>query len=258
MIRLLQLSDCHLPPVAGEPFRGRDADRCLSQLVDWLRAERGPFDHLLLTGDLVHHGGPDAYTRLLKMVRPLAEQIHWIPGNHDEMAAMRAVDNTGALGRKVIHSGSWTLLLLNSTSAPDGRGSGSLAAKELAWLQRQLSRKPQRPTLLVLHHNPAPTGSRWQDQIRLANPAELAAVIEGAPHVRGLICGHLHQIQTLQFAGRPLWSAPSTVIQFRAGREEFELEPDPKLATPGACAYTLNMDGSMEQQVLQLPPELCP
>jgi len=258
MIRLLQLSDCHLPPAAGELFRGRDADLCLSRLVDWLRAEQAPFDHLLLTGDLVHHGGPDAYARLLEIVRPLAKQIHWIPGNHDEIAAMQAVDNTGALGRKVIHSGSWTLLLLDSTSAPDGRGSGTLAAEELAWLKRQLEREPRRPTLLVLHHNPAPTGSRWQDEIRLANPLDLAAVIEQAPQIRGLICGHLHQVQNLHFAGQPLWSAPSTVIQFRAGREAFELEPDPQRATPGARVYTLNLDGSLEQQVLQLPLELCP
>lgn len=256
MTRLLQLSDCHLPPVAGELFRGRDADQCLIRLVQWLQSEFAPFDHLLLTGDLVHHGGPDAYARLLQIVAQLSPRMHWIPGNHDVTAAMQLADHTGELGHKVIHSGSWTLLLLDSTSEPDGRGSGSLSRSELDWLQRQLAQAPQRPTLLVLHHNPTSTGSAWQDATRLGNPTALAALVDAAPQVRGVICGHLHQLQVLSFAGRPLWSAPSTVVQFRAGREQFELETDPSLATPGARWYRLHPDGQVDAHSLQLPHEL--
>ena len=256
MTRLLQLSDCHLPPVAGELFRGRDADQCLIRLVRWLQSEFAPFDHLLLTGDLVHHGGPEAYARLLQIVRPLNAKLHWIPGNHDDVSAMGQADPTGALGQKVIHSGGWTLLLLDSTAEPDGRGSGSLSAQELMWLQQQLRLWPQRPVLLVLHHNPAPTGSRWQDEIRLGNPEALEAVLQQAPQVRGLVCGHLHQQQTLSFAGRPLWCAPSTVVQFRAGCEQFELEDDPRLAAPGGRCFSLNADGSLETEVLRLPEEV--
>jgi len=256
MIRLLQLSDCHLAPEAGERFRGRDPDQTLRALVSWLQASGSTFDHLLLTGDLSHHGGPDAYERLLRIVEPLSPRVHWIPGNHDDALAMQRVDVTGVLAQKVIHSGDWTLLLLDSTDQPDGRGSGSLSAAELEWLQQQLSANTQRPTLLVLHHNPAPTGSQWQDAIRLGNPEALEALLVQAPQVRGVICGHLHQRQALSFAGRPLWSAPSTVIQFRAGCEHFELETDPRLATPGARCFTLKADGQIETDVLQLPLEV--
>jgi len=256
MIRLLQLSDCHLTPEAGKRFRGRDPEQCLRTLVDWLRATCPPFDHLLLTGDLSHHGGTDAYERLLRIVEPLSPRVHWIPGNHDDALAMQSIDVTGVLGQKVIHSGDWTLLLLDSTDQPDGRGSGSLSTAELEWLQRQLSANTQRPILLVLHHNPAPTGSQWQDAIRLGNPEALEALLLQAPQVRGVICGHLHQRQALSVAGRPLWSAPSTVIQFRAGCEHFELETDPRLATPGARRFILKTDGQIETDVLQLPLEV--
>lgn len=255
MIRLLQLSDCHLPPVSGELFHGRDPDQCLIRLVEWLRSAFPPFDHLLLTGDLVHHGGPDGYTRLLQIVAPLSPRIHWLPGNHDMTAAMGLADHTAELGRKVVHTGHWTLLLLDSTAAADGRGGGSLSRAELEWLGQQLAQAPRRPTLLALHHNPAPTGSRWQDAIRLGNPAALAERIEAAPQVRGVLCGHLHQLQTLRFAGRPLWSAPSSVVQFRPGRDRLELEPDPSRATPGARWYRLHPDGQLDAHPLQLPPE---
>jgi Icc protein len=169
---------------------------------------------------------------------------------------MQLADHTGELGHKVIHSGNWTLLLLDSTSEPDGCGSGSLSRSELGWLQRQLAQAPQRPTLLVLHHNPAPTGSAWQDAIRLGNPTALAALVEAAPQVCGVVCGHLHQLQALSFAGRPLWSAPSTVVQFRAGREQFELETDPPRSTPGARWYRLHPDGQVDAHSLQLPQAL--
>lgn len=250
-LRLLQLSDCHLPAVAGTPFRGRDADATLAALVEQLR-RLPPFDHILLTGDLSHHGGADAYRRLLSIIAPLTGERHWLPGNHDQLAAMQAADPDGRLGCKRIELGHWQLLLLDTTAAPDGRGGGSLSAAELDWLQRQLASGGERPVLLAMHHNPAATGSRWQDAIRLGNPAALEAVLADAAQVRGLICGHLHQALTLTFAGRPLWSAPSTVVQFAIGREQFALESDPALAAPGCRWYVLHPDGRIEAHTFAL------
>lgn len=253
MTRLLQLSDCHLPPRAGELFRGQDVDRNLTHMVEWLQEQYPPFDHLLLTGDLVHHGGPDAYHRLLRIVAPLGAQLHWIPGNHDQPEAMQHVDADGCLSAKVIHSGNWTLLLLDSTAEPDGYGSGSLSPAECVWLEQQLTHWAARSVLLVLHHNPAPTGSRWQDAIRLGNPDRLAALIEQQPQVRGVLCGHVHQAQTLSFAGHPLWAAPSTSVQFRAGCDQCELETEPQLAMPGGRWYQLQPDGAICAHLLRLP-----
>ena len=250
-LRILQLTDCHLSAEAGTLFRGRDADRALAQLVAQL-ATLPPFDHILLTGDLVHHGGPEAYARLLSIIAPLAGECHWLPGNHDQISAMQMADAEGRLGRKRIDTEHWTLLQLDTTAAPDGRGSGSLAVTELDWLQQMLAGLQHRPVLLALHHNPVPTNSAWQDEIRLANPAALAALLQDAPQVKGLICGHLHQSQALTFAGRPLWCAPSTVIQFAAGCEHFTLETEPELSTPGCRWYELHDDGRIQAHLLRL------
>lgn len=252
--RVLQLTDCHLPAEAGTLFRGEDADARLAALVELLR-KQPPFDTLLLTGDLVHHGGPDAYRRLLTLVRPLGCEVHWLPGNHDEPVAMHATDPDGKLGLKRIDLAYWTLLLLDSTANPDGRGSGELAPAELDWLQHTLSELEDRSVLLALHHNPAATGSLWQDAIRLGNPEALAAVLVPCPQVRALICGHLHQSQALQFAGRPLWCAPSTAVQFAAGCETFTLETQAALSTPGCRWYELHDDGRINAHLLYLPAE---
>ena len=253
--RILQLSDCHLAPEAGALFRGIDPEQTLAALVQQLE-RLPPFDRLLLTGDLVHHGGPAAYQRLLALVEPLGAPCHWLPGNHDELTAMHDADPFGALGGKRIDLSHWTLLLLDSTAEPDGRGSGSLAQSELDWLQDSLMQLENRPVLLALHHNPAPTGSRWQDEIRLGNPAALEAILLQAPQVRGLICGHVHQALQLDFARRPLWSAPSTAIQFAIGREDFTLETAPDLSTPGCRWYELHDDGRIDAHLIRLSPDL--
>lgn len=251
-LRILQLSDCHLPAVAGELFYGRDAERTLEQLVQVL-AGWPAFDHLLLTGDLTHHAGPEAYTRLLSIIKPLSGERHWLPGNHDDPSIMQAADPEGRLGRKQVDlDRHWTLLQLDTTACPDGRGSGSLADAELAWLDQRLTALPDRQVLLALHHNPVATGSRWQDAIRLGNPAALEAIVARAPQVRGLVCGHLHQAQQLIFAGRPLWSAPSTVVQFAQGCDDFALEADARLSTPGCRWYELHADGRIEAHLLHL------
>lgn len=250
-LRILQLTDCHLPVEAGTLFRGRDADQCLGRLVSTL-AQLPSFDHILLTGDLVHHGGPDAYSRLLSIIEPLSGERHWLPGNHDDNAAMQRADAGGGLGRKQVNMGNWALLQLDTTSEPDGRGGGSLAMAELDWLQQTLAELRARPVLLALHHNPAPTGSRWQDEVRLANSLDFEALVTAAPQVKGIVCGHLHQSQVLTFAGRPLWSAPSTVIQFGAGCDTFTLETDPRLSTPGCRWYELHADGRIDAHLLQL------
>lgn len=249
--RVLQLSDCHLPAQPGTLYHGRDADQTLTQLVQQL-GQMPRFDLTLLTGDLVHHAGPDAYQRLLEQVALLRSPCHWLPGNHDDTAAMAAVDAGRMPGGKRLDLGRWTILLLNSTSNPDGRGSGDLATEELNWLQARLQQLQDRFVLLALHHNPTATGTPWQDATRLGNPDALEALVAAAPQVRGLICGHLHQAHALECAGRPLWSAPSTVVQFVAGSDRLEVETQPQLSTPGCRWYELQDDGRIDAHLVRL------
>jgi Icc protein len=255
-LRILQLSDCHLPAEAGTLYHGRDPDRTLESLVQALTKEPA-FDHILLTGDLTHHAGVEACRRLLTIIEPLAGERHWLPGNHDDRATLETADPDGRLGCKEVELDRyWTLLQLDTTARPDGRGSGSLADAELDWLQQRLAALQNRHILLALHHNPVATGSRWQDEIRLGNPEALQALLASAPQVRGLVCGHLHQALALECAGRPLWSAPSTVIQFAPRCDCFTLETDPLLSAPGCRWYELAADGSIQARVLRLSIEV--
>lgn len=252
-IRLLQLTDCHLMPQPGVLFRGIDSDRTLGAVVAAAGALGIDFDQLILSGDLSHHGGPEAYKRLLELIAPLPGARHWIPGNHDERSAMRQAAPL-ACGQERVDQGPWTLLLLDSTDQPDGRGGGSLSAASLDWLNAQLDATRERHVLIVLHHNPVSTGSRWQDAIMLGNADRFAELVGARPQVRGIVCGHLHQRQALWLGAVPVFCAPATSVQFKPGQPEFALEDDPRLARPGFCWYQLEADGRIQAHPCQLHP----
>ncbi|SEG80630.1 phosphodiesterase [Marinobacterium lutimaris] len=250
-IYLLQLTDCHLMPQPGQLFRDIDADRQLARVVEHLMGIDQPIDHLLLTGDLVHHGEAQAYRRLLDILAPLPGERHWIPGNHDEIDAMRAATSMPC-GQEEVDLGYWRLLLLDSSSYPDGRGSGSLNEEELHWLQQRLAQSPERPVLIALHHNPLSTGSDWQDEIMLGNAAAFTELVAAAPQVKAVICGHLHQSQVRTIAGAQFWCSPSTSVQFRPAQSDFLLESEGPDSQPGYRWYRLDPDGSVESGLVRV------
>jgi Icc protein len=243
-IYLLQLTDCHLMPQPGVPFRGIDSDATLAAVVAEAAALGIDFDRLLLSGDLVHHGGPDAYRRLLALIEPLPGVRHWIPGNHDEPAAMRAAAAL-ACGQERVDCGRWSLLLLDSTAHPDGRGGGSLSEASLSWLQSALEQTADRHVLIALHHNPVGTDSAWQDAIMLGNADRFAQLVGAYPQVRAILCGHLHQQQARRLGTVPVFCAPATSVQFKPAQAELALEDDAQAARPGFSWYRLGPDGSV-------------
>lgn len=79
----------------------------------------------------------------------------------------------------------------------------------------KLADAPQRHTLLLLHHHPLPAGCSWLDQHSLRNAGELDNVLANFPHVKYLLCGHIHQELDLDWNGRRLLATPSTCVQFK-------------------------------------------
>ncbi len=251
--RLLQFSDCHLSPEPGGLFRGIDPLCHLQAVADDARRRFAGVDCLLLTGDLTHHGAPDAYSRLLEQVEGLARQRCWLPGNHDVAASMRAVEaQEPSLGCRLIDTEHWRILLLDSSSHPDGRGGGSLADAELVWLEQGLAGAGSRWVFIALHHNPLALGSAWQDAIMLGNAAQFWSIVDSCAQVRGIIFGHVHQQQHLQRGPVQLFAAPSTAVQFEAGCDSFQLETDAVLARPGYRYYELGDAGQINSQLIRV------
>lgn len=247
-LTLVQITDCHLQNDASQRYRDVDVETGFDQVLERSLAQQP--DLLLLTGDLVHHGGPQGYQRLYCKLSSLAVPCYWIPGNHDDAELMQQIG--GAMNLRTVEQGGWVIVLLDSTAEPDGRGSGSLAQQELDFLRNQLRQHADKPVLVALHHNPLPVNSRWQDQIMLANATAFWQIIDDHSNVRAVICGHLHQSGHQQRQGVDLYTTPASSVQFKPGCDELLLEDRAGVCAPGFRVIQLLPAGDISTRVIYL------
>lgn len=239
-VRIAQLSDPHVTtPGADLDVRCRTAAH-LARAVEHVGRVRP--DLVVITGDLVDHGGADEYARLRGLLAGVRVPVHVIPGNHDArgpLAEAFGLSLDGGFVRSVVDAGALRLVLLDS-SVP-GAPHGELCDERLAWLDARLAERPDRPTLVFLHHPPFRTGLARMDEMGLVAPERLAAVIGRHRHVERVAAGHVHRAMTRRFAGTIACTAPSTAHQLT-----LDLDPDApigvELAPPGILLHV--WDGS--------------
>ncbi|MDO6563260.1 metallophosphoesterase [Amphritea sp. 1_MG-2023] len=242
-----QITDCHLQNNPADDYRGRDVEQHLNAVIEDLRCQTPAADLVLWTGDLVHHGAASGYNRLRDRLTALPLQSYWLPGNHDAADLMLALG--GPLNQRTIVDQHWVILLLDSTSQPDGMGGGYLASQELNFLAQQLQTYRDYHCLIVLHHNPLPVGSAWQDRIMLGNAAAFWQLLAQYPQVKGVLNGHVHQAVEQQHQGINVFMTPATSVQFKAGCQQMTLEDASALALPAYRVLQLYPDGQIRSVI---------
>lgn len=248
---IAQITDCHLQNDPQQAYRGLDVEQQLNVVLDDLLQQSETIDMILWTGDLVHHGAVPGYQRLSDRISKLPVPSFWIPGNHDDAELMQQIGNQakGSLNRRLVQANGWAIILLDSTSESDGKGGGSLAQSELRFLQQQLQALEDMPCLVVLHHNPAPVDSDWQDRIMLGNADAFWQELAAHDNVKGVINGHVHQAKDSEYRGVRVMMTPATSVQFKAGCDQLKLEDESELKAPAYRLLTLFNDGQIETSV---------
>ncbi len=247
-IKLLQITDCHLQETPITAFKGFYPDQRLDAVIKHIESQQLPlasFEHLLLSGDLAHCAKASVYQRILDKTQHLANQTHWLAGNHDDVQVMQTFSD---MQRNIVIDGDWAIVLLDSTTAADGLGSGSLSAAELCFLSK-VEQLPVAHILLALHHPPVAFGSLWQDAIKLGNCSEFWQVLNALTKVRAITFGHLHQEQHLKKGQIELFCTPATAPQFKKRQITPVLEDNPHLAAPGYRILELHPDGKISTTV---------
>ena len=258
---IAQISDSHIV-APGKLFRCPVAGAALDAERIYCEFDTGPYleravaalnalvprpDIVVFTGDLVDHGEPEEYARLRDLLAPLAMPVFVIPGNHDSREPLRRTFRADgylpAAGYLQYTVEDYPLRLAALDTLVEGKHHGSLCAERLLWLERTLAARPERPTLILLHHPPFPTGITYMDNYGLENAAALGAIVARHPQVERILCGHLHRAIDCRFAGTVAGTAPSTAHQIRTNlvpgaRLSFSFEP------PG-CQLHLWQDGAL-------------
>lgn len=213
-----QISDPHVSLPQSLVERWFQASEALATALDHLNRMVPSPDVVVATGDLIDDGTEAEYERLRDIFSRLSLPLYLIPGNHDNREAMRAIfrDHTylsdGPFVQYVVDLAPLRLVFVD-TQAP-GYPYGELCDTRLRWLETTLAAAPDTPTLLFMHHPPFKTGIWHMDEMGLKVGGEaLGEIIQGAPQVERICCGHLHRPIQRRWYGTLAMTAPSVAHQ---------------------------------------------
>ncbi|HWB52390.1 MAG TPA: phosphodiesterase [Stellaceae bacterium] len=223
-----------IPADAAPGWSFIDTAACLQRAIAALNKLAPRPDMLVVTGDLTDHGGAEEYANLRQILAAAAMPVYVIPGNHDTREGVRATFAADgylpAAGFLHYVVEGWPLRIVALDTHVPGFHHGELCAERLDWLDRTLAGAPDRPTLVMMHHPPFPTGIEHMDVHALRHPEAFAAVVRRHPQIERILCGHLHRTIDHRFAGTIAGTAPATahqlVLDMTPGAPaEFTFEP---------------------------------
>ncbi|MBH89309.1 MAG: phosphodiesterase [Magnetovibrio sp.] len=214
---IAQITDLHCKAVGRGANLGCDNNKNIAQAISRLNNLSSRPDVVLATGDLTTSGTPEQYEVLADLLEPLEVPLYMIPGNHDELGPLLdafsgkygLVDQGHDFVRIVIEEYELRLVSLDTT-VPEHHN-GAIPQERALWLDQVLSEKPNKPTLIFMHHPPFDTGIWWMDRIGVLDGLDrFAEVLSKHSQVVGITAGHLHRTIHATFAGVPVTVAPTT------------------------------------------------
>ena len=240
ILNLVQLTDPHLFGDETRALRGVPTLPALKATLAAARDDIAACDIILATGDLVQDD-PGGYAHFRTLLGSLGRPVLCIPGNHDDVPAMRAALSAPPFQYAGLHdAGNWRIVMLDSTIP--GETGGRLGDAELGRLVHALEGAQDRHALVCLHHHPAPLASRWLDKVGLENGQELLGLLADFSNVRAVVFGHVHQARDQYVNGVRLIATPSTCSQFKPHSDEFAVDERP----PAWRTLALHPDGRLD------------
>ena len=241
-IHLTQITDLHLGTDASATLGGVPTLASFAAVLQAVADQGRGTDTLLLTGDLASHCQPEAYRLLNSTLNAHHKQAIWLPGNHDDSELM-AANLVNFPPRSVVDLGAWGLLTLDS-SQPNKPG-GHISDLQLQHVEQGLQTLAGKYILLAMHHSPLPVGCAWLDKQQIDNQQQLQELLSRQGNVRAVITGHVHQQFDGHWGQLPIYSTPSSCVQFKQHSEDFALSEQP----PGYRWLDLHSDGTVHTGV---------
>lgn len=254
-LRVAQLSDTHFlePELDPEGGHGYDTFAAFDAVLDDLRGRA--LDLVVVTGDIADHGRAEQYEIAVAAFARLPCPVFVCPGNHDFDAPFRAAFRApDVFVPRVTRHGPWSFVYADTNAGamgaddagrlldPPGEDrlhrNGSLGAAESAWLRAATEGHDADHVFVWLHHPPDADVPLTNDP---AYTAEWETVVVDRPKIRGFAGGHTHVPSVYEFAGRPVFVAPSL-------KNNFDLLASTWLP-PGYRTYEFGIDGTVTSEV---------
>ena len=199
------LSDTHIAEDQAVVAREVNvADHLKKTVLDVLSIhEKEKLFGLFVNGDLaLKDGQPGDYATFVELMKPLRHNgidVHLTLGNHDNRekfweGCWELTENKKKLPLRhldVITSAVVNWVLLDSLQQTDNTP-GHLGESQLAWLDRSLRDAPDRPTIIMVHHNPQAVVEPGKKATGLLDTDDFMRVVDRHPKVKAWIFGHTH------------------------------------------------------------------
>lgn len=219
--KALIFTDLHITP-PGETIIGLDPLARFAEGLDHALARHPDAQHVILLGDIAHAGDPASYARLAPLLADCPIPVTVTMGNHDLRGPLRAAMagsfNAEGFAQHARDLGPLRLLILDThdyENCAPLKQDGWLCETRLAWLDAELSRAAAegKEVVVFAHHPPCPVGFWAMDAIGLANAEALLGRLHAAPHVRHLVCGHIHRTINASAANPDGGALPVTILK---------------------------------------------
>ncbi len=237
-VDIVQITDLHLGKSPDFNLAGINPLDSFNAVLDAVDSAGRGDDMLLLSGDLSGDSSEQAYIYLNDILQRRSKSAIWLPGNHDNLDLMQA----GLVNyprSSVVDVGTWTILAVDSSQS--GTPAGFISDTELIFLDARLSQLQGRSVMLAMHHCPIELGSRWLDSQKVANANELHALLSKYSNIRAVVTGHVHQQYDGLWNQLPLYTTPSSCVQFEPRSNDFCISQLP----PGYRWFSLGPKGGL-------------
>jgi predicted phosphodiesterase len=172
--------------------------------------ERDQADILLLTGDVVYHGGAERYQTFRQGIAQLDIPVILCPGNHErEDWSLFIKDYPDPVHVNIF--GDWNIISLDSAHGRD-----QLTNTQLAWFEKQLIKHKDKKTLVQIHHPVVGSRSIERNQRRfleLLSEYDVAATLSGHTHVDAIHTSDGEEWLSDELPPRP-WLITTTTYDF--------------------------------------------
>jgi 3',5'-cyclic-AMP phosphodiesterase len=198
----LLLADPHICEDRDKEQRGVKPAHSFEQVAGEMLALPTRAAGAIIAGDCAFNRGlPGDYTMLGNLIEPLRKAglpMHFALGNHDHRDNFLAAfpdAKSGSIGNSVVpgkfisvletRHANWFLLdSLDKTNVTPG----ALGEVQLAWLAKALDARPDKPALVLAHHNPNLTAN----STGLAGTDAFFEVLTPRKQVKAYFFGHTH------------------------------------------------------------------
>ena len=244
VVRVVQLSDCHLFESEEGKLLGLNTEFSLSKVLELITQEQPDVALVLATGDLSQDGTEESYRRFHQhMANAFSVPVYWLPGNHDILGRMNLHKEAKFMSPCVVDINGWHIVMLDSTI--EGEVPGYMEQSQLDFLEKSLTAAAGKHVMVCLHHQPVPVGSSWLDEQLVGYAEEFIKVLDRFDNVRAVVWGHVHQDFVGERNGVKMMSVPSTCVQFKPNSEDFAVDD----TNPGYRWFDIYDDGTVETGV---------